>query len=1016
MLTHFVKTCLSRILSPSPQEGQGKRERLKPLAGVELLLFMSLSLQAQTVAFPGAEGFGALTTGGRDSRKVVHVTNLNASGPGSFAEAVNGSDRIVVFDVGGVINLSTSDMVAIDKHNNITVLGQTAPGDGITVYGNRVLIRNCSNVIFRYIRMRGSINMAKDAETLTMDNAENVILDHCSISWGRWDNVHIKDANNITWQYCIISEGIAPQRFGAITDGTRNWTISHCLWIDNHSRNPKMKCYAQMINSVVYNGGNGVVGGHSSADNYQDLINNYFIAGPSGSSKYSQWTETDHLYQSGNMMDSNTDGVLNGALYTNESCTNMTYPHFSPTIPVTVETPEQAFESIVEQVGCSRVRDSHDARLIAQLKSLGKQGAIINSEEDVGGIGTLNGGTAEKDTDGDGIPDEWETANGLNPNNASDATTLADDGYLWIEKYANSLAATTSYLLPPSTVKVGYLGGDKTTAALSWTNVEDRATGILLEMSNDGQNYTQIDSLSPKAAFKSIPNLDTEKVYYFRLRTTDGERYSNYTEPVSINEPEGTLAGGGTAAGTTTFSPRDGKLYRIICYTSRYYNSAANYGGAAQYLTADNHVVKAVTDFDWEDPKLLWTIAPGATDSTVTLQAYGTKEYLQTAVNSDGYACTAADAAELQINYATDETAAQSGTKDALSFYRINAPGNHNWQLRGRTAAQWLWAGGTITRADMVFTFQAIDASLIGLYVKNLQARIDEGNNLLKGAEAGSGTLQYPEDARDMLVAAIENAEGYLTNYKVMGATQADIDSVENVLSTGIAAFKKLQRLTWGEYDASKVYVIYSYGKSNRAGDSKASSSFVRRYLADYGDGLVFRNGLTDANEANDTLMTAENARWIITRDAADTTCFSARNAVTGRYINIANSGISDDAVTFYPVYNNTDNGHYAFTLYTSPSNNHSLSIGAADSDALGGKLEGFTGTADRCRLRWIFLPAGDNTATGIDAIHNSQFIIKNGDAATQDADAPAYNLSGQRVSPSYKGIVVKGGKKYINK
>lgn len=967
---------------------------MKRLSTLLLSSLAALSLNAQTVAFPGAEGFGALATGGRESRKVVHVTNLNASGPGSLAEALNGSDRIVVFDVGGIIKLSPSDMVSIDRHNNITVLGQTAPGDGITIYGNRVLIRNCSNVIFRYIRMRGSINMAKDAETLTMDNAENVILDHCSISWGRWDNVHIKDANNITWQYCIISEGIDPQRFGAITDGTRNWTISHCLWIDNHSRNPKMKCYAQMVNSVVYNGGNGVVGGHSSADNYQDLINNYFIAGPTGSSRYSQWTETDHLYQSGNMMDSNTDGVLNGSLYTNTSCTNMPYPHFSPTIPVTVETAEQAYESVVEQAGCSRVRDSHDARLIKQLKSLGKDGSIINKEEDVGGIGTLNGGAKPVDTDGDGIPDEWETANGLNPKDATDATTLADDGYLWIEKYANSLAGATSYLLPPSTLKLSYLGSDNTTAALSWTNVEDRATGILVEMSNDGENFTQIDSLSPKAAFKSVPNLDPEKVYYFRLRVTDGKRYSNYSEVVSINEPEGTLAGGGTKAGTTKFEPKDGKLYRIICYASRYYNSKADYSGAPQYLTTDNHVVKAVTDFDWEDPKLLWTITKDANDSSITIQAYGSKEYIQASADNNGNVCTGDNAAKLQINYADDKVASQSGSKNALSFYRINSPSNKNYQIRGKSASQWLWGSGTITRADMVFTFQPIDASLIGLYVKNLKERIEEGNELLKNAVAGTGTLQYPEDARDILVAAIENADGYLANYKTLKATQADIDSVENALSTSISSFKKLQNTNWGECDPSKVYVIYSYGKSNRAGDSKATSSMVRRYLADYGDELVFRNGLVDAEEANDTLMTAKNALWIITPDAENAGCFSARNVVTGNYINIANSGVTTAETTMYPVYNATDNDKYAFTLYTSPSNNHSLSIGAADSDGLGGKLEGFTGTASRCRLRWIFEAAGDNTYTGINNVR------ENGKNETV-----IYSIDGVRLQNLQKGV-----------
>lgn len=968
---------------------------MKRVISLLCLVLTMLSLQAQVVAFPGAEGFGALATGGRESRKVVHVTNLNASGPGSLAEALNGSNRIVVFDVGGVIKLSPSEMVSIDKHNNITVLGQTAPGDGITIYGNRVLIRNCSNIIFRYIRMRGSINMAKDAETLTMDNAENVILDHCSISWGRWDNVHMKDANNITWQYCIISEGIDPQRFGAITDGTRNWTISHCLWIDNHSRNPKMKCYAQMINSVVYNGGNGVVGGHSSADNYQDLINNYFIAGPSGTSKYSQWTETDHLYQSGNMLDSNQDGVLNGSLYLNETATIMPYPHFSPTIPVTVETAEQAYESVLEQAGCSRVRDSHDARLINQLKSLGKLGAIINKEGDVGGIGTLDGGTAPTDTDGDGIPDEWETANGLNPADPEDATTLADDGYLWIEKYATTLAAKVSYLLPPSGLKIGYMGGTNTSAALSWTNVEDRATGILLEMSNDGENFTQIDSLSPKATFKSVVNLDPERVYYFRLRTTDGTRYSNYSETVSINEPEGTHAGGGVKGGTKTFVPKAGKLYRIVCYTSRFYNSAANYDGVPQYFTVDKNRLKVVTNFDWEDPKILWTITRSDTDTTrYTIRSYSNQGYMQDTEDDGGYACVGDEPDQFEINWAADKVASQSGSKEALAFYRINTPENKGYQLRGKSDSHWIWSSGTIERADMVFTFQAIDSTLIGLFVKNLKARIDEGESLLKNSQAGTGTLQYPEDAREVLVAAVEDAEGYLANYKALGATQADIDSVENVLGKRISAFKKLQKTTWGEYDATKVYVVYSYGKSNRAGDSKATSSMVRRYLADYGGGLVFRNGLTDANEAADTLMTAENAHWIITPDESSEGAFYVRNAVTGNYINIAKSGVIATPVSLYAVYNATDNDKYAFTLYTSASDNHSLSIGAADGDGLGGKLEGFSGTANRCRLRWVFEEAGDVTATAIGGVKAGSTVTK-----------AVYGLDGVRLTQPRKGI-----------
>ena len=238
----------------------------------------TLSPRAQQLAFPGAEGFGAYASGGRGGQ-VVHVTNLNASGVGSLADAVSKPGRFVVFDVGGVINITGK---SITIASNVTIAGQTAPGEGITIYGGRVIASKAKNVIIRYIRMRGGKSINSSKCTLTLDECQNVILDHCSISWGPWDNIHIKDANNITWQNTIIAEGIEPQYFGSITDGTRNWTIHHCLWINNKSRNPKMKCYCEYYNNVVYNFQNGVVGGHSAADNYQDVINNYFIAGPNG--------------------------------------------------------------------------------------------------------------------------------------------------------------------------------------------------------------------------------------------------------------------------------------------------------------------------------------------------------------------------------------------------------------------------------------------------------------------------------------------------------------------------------------------------------------------------------------------------------------------------------------------------------------------------------------------------------------------------------------------------------------
>ena len=397
---------------------------------------------AQQLAFPGAEGFAATATGGRGG-KVVHVTNLNASGTGSLADAVSQSNRIVVFDVGGVIDITNA---SITIKSNITIAGQTAPGEGITIYGGRVIASGAKNVIIRYLRMRGGKSVNEKKCTLTMDDCENVIIDHCSISWGPWDDVHIANANNITWQDCIIAEGIEPQRFGSITDGTRNWTVSHCLWVNNKSRNPKMKCYIQYYNNVVYNYSMGIIGGHSAADNYQDVMNNYFIAGPSTTSDkyFDDWTATDHLYSTGNYYDGNKDGKLNGRLITDyNSATPMKNPYFASSKTVPLQSAAEAYEHIVSQAGASRVRDSHDLRVIDHLTSLGTRGAFIANEGDIGGIGTLNGGAAPKDTDRDGMPDEWETANGLNPNaNDANAKTLGG-GYTNIEHYINSLAETT---------------------------------------------------------------------------------------------------------------------------------------------------------------------------------------------------------------------------------------------------------------------------------------------------------------------------------------------------------------------------------------------------------------------------------------------------------------------------------------------------------------------------------------------------------------------------------------------
>lgn len=405
-----------------------------------ILTILTLPAFTQQLAFPGAEGFGAYASGGRGGT-VVHVTNLNPSGEGSLAEAVSRSNRIVVFDVGGVINLSGHDPIKVS--DSITIAGQTAPGEGITIYGNRLLIKS-ENVIMRYIRIRGSIKMSRGSCPLVCDSARNLIIDHCSISWGRWDCCHIKNASDVTWQNCIIAEGIDPQRFGAFTDGTRNWTITHCLWASQKSRNPKLKCYVQQINNVVFNYGSGSIGGHSAGKHYQDVIGNYYISShvTGKDNHWKMWTETDHLYMRGNYTDTNCDGRLNGILITEypQTATPMSEPSMHPKCPVTIESAEAAYYTIIAHCGASLHRDVHDNRVIRQLKALGREGGFIDNENDIGGIGSLKGGKHPKDNDKDGIPDVWERKHGLNPYNPSDAMTDADgDGYANIENYINSL-------------------------------------------------------------------------------------------------------------------------------------------------------------------------------------------------------------------------------------------------------------------------------------------------------------------------------------------------------------------------------------------------------------------------------------------------------------------------------------------------------------------------------------------------------------------------------------------------
>ena len=512
---------------------------------------ISAASMAQAPAFPGAEGHGRYVTGGRGG-KIVHVTNLNDSGTGSFREAVKSGNRIIVFDVAGVIALK-SDLKFAD---NITILGQTAPSPGITL--RYYTVQPGSNNIIRFIRIRRGQekNINDGADATWQRNKTGIIYDHCSFSWSIDEVASFYDNNNFTMQWCTVAESLTnpghskgAHGYGGIWGGKlasfHHNFVAHLMnrgprfngarygWT-GYTSNKEYSTYkwqnavqaenVDFRNCVMYNAQGTCYGGPGGGQ--INIVNNYYKAGPShslkgttlnglkvdvstGKERGSQdritlvtlstqsnsdknhpelYDMTSRYYINGNTTETtkgsktaNKDwkgvsydkGVpsLNGEYYSpdannfygdavahttisGKSCVKIKMDEPAPTGQVTTHSAAEAYEKVLAYVGASLFRDEIDARYMEEAKtgtatykgSITNSPGIIDKVSDVKGYTEDNFGTgtrpADFDTDKDGIPDEWEKANGLNPNNASDALTysLDEKGYYTnIEVYANSL-------------------------------------------------------------------------------------------------------------------------------------------------------------------------------------------------------------------------------------------------------------------------------------------------------------------------------------------------------------------------------------------------------------------------------------------------------------------------------------------------------------------------------------------------------------------------------------------------
>lgn len=461
------------------------------ICNLVLLFIITLTGFAQSEnvpAFPGAEGSGKYVSGGRGGR-VIYVTNLeDNTSQGSLRYAINQSGpRIIMFKVSGTIKLKSKLSIS---QPNVTVAGQTAPGDGITLRDYSVEIKT-DNVILRFLRFRMGDKTAQEDDALWGRRHTNIIIDHCSLSWSTDECGSFYDNEKFTLQWSILSESLrnsvhdkGKHGYGGIWGG-RGVSFHHNLLANHDSRNPRFcgsrysnKPDEELVdhrNNVIYNWGANSC--YAAEGGRYNMVNNYYKAGPATSSSkkariIQAWPDDGSnnqpkgtygtFYIDGNYMtasSSTTENNWNGVDMSSSFSTlapGVTKDDLKsdtpyPFVAVTTHTAETAYEKILEYCGASLARDSVDRRILKDVKNgtasfpdggNGSTNGLIDSQDAVGGWPVLVSSDAPADTDEDGMPDEWEIANNLNPEDPGDAQLKSLDGiYANIEVYINSLVA-----------------------------------------------------------------------------------------------------------------------------------------------------------------------------------------------------------------------------------------------------------------------------------------------------------------------------------------------------------------------------------------------------------------------------------------------------------------------------------------------------------------------------------------------------------------------------------------------
>ena len=595
---------------------------------------------AQQPAFPGAEGFGQFASGGR-SGTVYHVTNLSDSGSGSFRDAVSQANRTIVFDISGTINLSSALSIT---RSNLTIAGQTAPGDGISTKGWMTEVK-ARNVIVRFLRCRpGDINCTNSMndDAFHFDSASNCVADHVSASWSLDEALSTTKSTNVTVQWCMIElplnhschdegSGIQNHGYGSlIRYAAGGITYHHNLYahcLGRNPRGPSDNIRLDFVNNVVYNWGN--LAGYDEDDtkdsgrytNSANYVGNYLIAGTNTTQSpplvfrcgLTNVFASTQIFQTNNFVDGNKNGLLDGADngwtafgFSNRSfTTNLTRFPFPQ---VTTDTPNAAYVRVLSSAGASSVRDVVDSGVVSNV--LNQNGIIIDSQTQVGGWPTLNSLAAPLDTDQDGMPDFWEIALGSNTNNAADRNDLMPDGYTRLEWYLNWLAGphtrcTNSFVdvnlqpyatgvkiptysvISPSNGTVALLGDGFTARFTPSLNATGLASFVFTASGSPASLtgtvsvlVSPITVVAPAAKFTAGPTNGVEPLVVTFTDTSTG------TTPLSLSWNFGDSSTTNTTDGASFTHPYSAGIYTVTLI-------ASNSAGASTLVS--NNLIKVIT-------------------------------------------------------------------------------------------------------------------------------------------------------------------------------------------------------------------------------------------------------------------------------------------------------------------------------------------------------------------------------------------------------------------------------------